>query len=135
MDRSFRYRMRKEITDEDWEKLVKLNPVLAKAESDDENDEDILTKKKSFEFKKWRHEKTTDNAKADDDDLLTDDFDSPLFSLGKKAMNKPTSKVSTKSSSVAIGSLLNNPSSLGLLMKETVTETRTNALFTVIKKH
>ena len=55
VDRSFRFRrLREEVSDEDWQKLVAMNPVLAKMETEEEDDEDEELKKKSMEIQKWR---------------------------------------------------------------------------------
>lgn len=56
MDRSFRRTMRNDISDEDWRKLVEMNPVLANLKFDEEDDEeeDEECLKKSIEMQKWR---------------------------------------------------------------------------------
>lgn len=53
MDRSFRARMGKDISDEEWQKLVKLNHISVVNDASDDDEEEIFSaKKNSTELKK-----------------------------------------------------------------------------------
>uniref|UniRef100_A0A7E4VII1 MRC1 domain-containing protein n=1 Tax=Panagrellus redivivus TaxID=6233 RepID=A0A7E4VII1_PANRE len=133
MDRSFRFRMRENLSDADWQALVAKNPALADTNDSEEEEEDSEERQKSMERKKWimkKNEPVNDNILSlFDDDLL----DSPLLALGRQVLHK-TASVSASSTIVRTtttykasnDSLLRNSSSLAVLMKD-ITKTSSSS--------